>query len=249
MDDIVITVDVEWAPPEILADVVELLDERGLRATFFCTHHGISVPGHERALHPNFRRTRNPGAREVDPEATDRDFYAAILSRCTGFVPEAVGVRAHSLISDSELFQVYGYAGLQYDSSCMLPLAPRLEPVWRGDGILEIPIFYMDHWDMQEQATRFSLDALDLAAPGLKVFDFHPHLVFMNAANLGDYAEMRPHFHDAEWLRANRRSGRGARTMFIELLDMIDARSPSLTLADINTRWRASRTVGLKAAG
>ena len=249
MDDVVITVDVEWAHPEILADVVELLDERGLRATFFCTHEGISVPGHERALHPNFRRTRNPSAREVDPEATDRDFYAAILSRCNEFVPEAVGVRAHSLISDSELLQVYGYAGLQYDSSCMLPLARGLEPVWRGDGILEIPIFYMDHWDMREQVTRFSLDALDLNAPGLKVFDFHPNLISMNAAHETDYVEMRPHFHDAEWIRANRRAGRGTRTMFIELLDAIDARTPSLTLSDINARWRKARAINLKAAG
>jgi hypothetical protein len=59
MNDVVISIDVEWAHPEVQADVVRLLAERNLRATFFCTHAGISVPGHERALHPNFRRRGN----------------------------------------------------------------------------------------------------------------------------------------------------------------------------------------------
>ena len=249
MDDIAISVDVEWAHPEILADVVELLDERGLHATFFCTHEGIDVPGHERALHPNFRRSRNPSALEVPPDATDRDFYAGILSRCHSFCPEAIGVRAHSLISDSELLHVYGYAGLQYDSSYMLPLARGLEPAWRGDGILELPIYYMDHWDLREQATQFNLGALDMAAPGLKVFDFHPNLIFMNAAVESDYLEMRPHFHDPDWLRNNRRAGRGARSMFIDLLDSVNPQRASFTLADVNARWRAQRALNVKVAG
>ena len=53
---IYITIDVEWACREVLAEIVRLLNERGLRATFFCTHADIDVPGHERAIHPNFRR-------------------------------------------------------------------------------------------------------------------------------------------------------------------------------------------------
>lgn len=39
----VISIDVEWAHPEVLADVVRLLDEREIRATFFCTHEGIRL--------------------------------------------------------------------------------------------------------------------------------------------------------------------------------------------------------------
>ena len=249
MDDIVITIDVEWAPPEVLADVVDLLDERGVRATFFCTHEGIDVTGHERALHPNFRRSRNPSALQVDPDASDFEFYSAILSGCCSFCPEAVGVRAHSLISDSQLFEVYGDAGLQYDSSYMLPLAPRLEPVWKGDGILELPIYYMDHWDLREQATRFRLNSLVLDQPGLKIFDFHPNLIFMNAASEKDYLEMKPHFHDPDWIRRNRRAGTGTRDLFIELLDDVASNAGSITLRDINERWRSERTRRASAAG
>lgn len=247
MDDIVITIDVEWAHPEILADVVRLLDERGVRATFFCTHEGIDVKGHERALHPNFRRSRNPSALQVDPAATDREFYSAVLSRCRSFCPEAAGVRAHSLISDSELLEVYGDAGLQYDSSYMLPLTPGLEPFWKGDGILELPIYYMDHWDLREQATRFKLESLALGEPGLKIFDFHPNLIFMNSASEKDYLEMKPHFHDPAWIRKNRRAGTGARDLFIELLDDVASNAGSVTLGDINNRWRSARTRRVRA--
>src|SRR5260370_29652209 len=56
-DVICLTIDIDWAAPSVLHDLVERLDERGLKATFFCTHDGIAVSGHERALHPNFRHS------------------------------------------------------------------------------------------------------------------------------------------------------------------------------------------------
>src|SRR4051812_6288632 len=52
---ICLTVDVEWASAAVLDDLRTLFDQHGLRATFFVTHAGVDVPGHERGLHPNFR--------------------------------------------------------------------------------------------------------------------------------------------------------------------------------------------------
>ena len=152
-DEVAITVDVEWAHPEVLADVVQMLDDRRLRATFFCTHHGIEVGAHERALHPNFRRSGNTMVGADAATMDDRAFYSFVVSATRTFCPEAVGVRSHSLLTDSNLLPVYRDAGLEYDSSYMLPLASGLAPAWRGSGILEIPIYYMDHWDLSERAT------------------------------------------------------------------------------------------------
>src|ERR1700685_2467539 len=76
-DLICLSVDVEWAHDEVLADLVGLLDARGLKATFFCTHAGVSVAGHERALHPNFLRDGDV-LRRVGPvgaEITDGEVY------------------------------------------------------------------------------------------------------------------------------------------------------------------------------
>jgi hypothetical protein len=243
--EVVLTIDVEWAHPEVLADVVSSLDERGLRATFFCTHEGISVPGHERALHPNFRRHGNTqldaGAPTDEP---DLGFYRRIVDRARSFCPEAVGVRAHSLFYDSDLLAVYRSAGLQYDSSCLLPLVPGLTPIWRGRGILELPLYYMDYWDLTEQATGFELPALRLDRPGLKVVAFHPNLVYLNAATGQEYLDAKERYHDPDWLRHKRRSGRGARTLFHELLDSLAGGPPSEVLAGLSSRFRAEAAAG-----
>lgn len=239
-DEVVITIDVEWAADEVLHDTLELLDERGVTATFFCTHAGIDVPGHERALHPNFRRSRNTLAQSAESAGMDdREFYRYIVTETQKFCPEAVGTRGHSLFWDSDLLPVYSQAGIEYDSSTMLPLAQDLSPAWKGSGILEIPIYYMDHWDLLASATDLSLDGMSLRSRGLKVMVFHPNLIFLNAASLADVARSKPRYHDVDWLLDNRRSGPGTRTLFVELLETLSGRA-TRSLASINAECRAA---------
>lgn len=238
--EVLVTIDVEWSADEVVDDVVRLLNERGIAATFFCTHAGTEVPGHERALHPNFRRSRNPLARRVhEGSMDDSEFYRYIVAATREFCPEAVGTRSHSLILDSDMMPVFRDAGLEYDSSVMLPLAPGLCPVPRSSGILEIPAYYMDHWDLSERATDLRLEDLRLETSGMKVMIFHPNLIFMNAASRAAVNESKPHYHDAQWLLDNRVEGRGIRTLFIEMLDMLGSGSVRpRTLAEVNAEWR-----------
>jgi Polysaccharide deacetylase len=238
--EVVLSVDVEWAHPVVLDDVVTALDERGLRATFFCTHEGISVPGHERALHPNFRREGNTQLDGLPVPESELDFQQQIVGRLRSFCPEAVGVRAHSLFYETRLLSVYGASGLEYDSSVFLPLMPGIAPFVQSGDIVELPLYYMDHWDLVEQATTFGLSDLRLDAPGLKVVGFHPNLVYLNAGTERDYLDSKARYHDPDWLRGHRRPGRGVRTLFHELLDRLAGESPLPTLADLNARFRAT---------
>lgn len=244
MREVALSIDVEWAHPEVLADAVRLLEERAIRATFFCTHADIDVPGHERALHPNFRRSGNSALIGVraDLLADDRALYRHVMQQTKAFCPEAVGVRAHSLFADSDLLPVYREAGLLYDSSYMMPLAGGLAPAARGSNVLELPIYYMDHWDLGEQATAFRLAGLELNKPGLKVVAFHPNLIYSNPASAQDYVSSKPHYHDPGWLLDHRRPGRGVRTLFLELLDRLALGEKPPVLAEINTRWRHGHT-------
>jgi len=243
-----ITIDVEWASLEVLTDMRRLLDERGLRATFFCTHAGINVPGHERALHPNFRRNGDTLQRlrqQIGMDInnwTDTAVYQHVIQTTHIFCPEAVGIRAHSLFYDSDLLPVYRQIGLEYDSTYYLPMMPGLRPVWKEHGMLEIPIYYMDHLDLVEQATGFRVEGLCLDQPGTKVFDFHPNMVFINASTNEQYLDSKPHHHHPDHLLALRDQGRGVRTLFLELLDFIVARRlPSMTLGALNTMWRTTK--------
>jgi hypothetical protein len=239
--EVVLTIDVEWAHPAVLEDVVSALDERDLRATFFCTHEGIAVPGHERALHPNFRRHGNTQVDGAPPGEPDTDFYRRVVAVVQSFCPEATGVRAHSLFHDSDLLPVYAAAGLEYVSSAFLPLARGLAPTWNARGMVELPLYYMDHWDLTVHATGFELSALDLGAPGLKVVAFHPNLVYLNAVTEQDYLDSKERYHDPDWLRRKRRRGRGVRTLFHELIDRLAEGPAPRVLAEVNGRFRAHR--------
>lgn len=239
-----LSVDVDWASAEVVADLRALFDARGLKATFFVTHAGIDVPGHERGLHPNFRRNGDV-MRTITAERADlgeEEIYRRLVGAFRAFAPEAKGVRAHSLMYDSLLMPIYHQHGLEYDSSYQIPLMPELKPFWKEYDVLEIPIYFNDHFELKSGATGFDPGKLRLDEPGLKVILVHPNMVFLNAGTNEQYLAARPFHHDPERLLAARHNGRGIRTMVTELLDFIAAHNiPTLTLADVNARWRKMR--------
>jgi hypothetical protein len=74
----------------------------------------------------------------------------------------------------------------------------------------------------------------------MKVMIFHPNLIFGNAATITAVDESRSRYHDVQWLLDNRSEGRGVRTLFIDMLDMLASGSArSRTLAEVNAEWRA----------
>jgi peptidoglycan/xylan/chitin deacetylase (PgdA/CDA1 family) len=244
-DCICLTVDIDWAPDEALQEMRRLIESYGVRATFFCTHAGIEVPGHERALHPNFRRhgetlrTLQASAGPAFSNWQESEVYRGIIAATKAFCPEAVGVRAHSLFYDSLLLEVYQQAGMVYDSSYLLPLAPRLTPVLKEYDVLELPIWYNDQFDMKAQATGFHAYRLALDAPGLKVMNFHPNTFYINAVSHAHYLESRAFHKDPERLRAHRHPGRGVATLLTEVLEYIAAkRLRTAMLREVHDLWR-----------
>lgn len=245
-DCVCLTVDIDWASDEVLQDLRRRFDALDLRATFFCTHAGIDVGPHERALHPNFRRhgdTMRALAHAAGPAFADWGepaVYRGVIQTTRAFCPEAVGVRAHSLFYDSLLLEAYQEAGLVYDSTYLLPFAPRLAPVPKEYGILELPLYYNDHFDLKAQATDFQVDRLRLDEPGLKILNFHPNLVWLNAATNEQYLASRPFHKDPDRLREMRHPGRGIGTLLEDVLEQIAARRlRTATLREIHDQWRA----------
>ena len=241
------TVDVEWAHPAILQDIRELFDEHGVRATFFCTHGGIDVASHERGLHPNYRHNGStlkeltakigkPAAASID----EIDLYRHVLRTTLGFAPEARGVRSHSLFYDSVMIPLYREFGLEYDSTYQLPLTPGLQPVWKEYEVLELPIYFADHFELKTAATGFDIARLYLDRPGLKIINLHPNLVYLNAVSDQHYLASKAFYNDQKKLLDARYPGRGIRTMVLDLLEDVASRSLcTCTLGDINQQWRS----------
>jgi hypothetical protein len=243
-DTICFSVDVDWAAPAVLADLLNLFNQYGVRATFFVTHASVEVPGHERGLHPNFRRSGDTYKQlcTIWPASfqSDESVHAHIVSSTLAFAPEAKGVRSHSLYYDSTLLPLYQSLGLEYDCSYQMPLVAGLRPFWKPHEIVEIPTYYADHFDLLASATGFELESLALDRPGLKVFDFHPNIVFINAHNEADYLATKKFYHDPERLLAARRQGKGARTLLLSLLETVCRKGLTITtLGEVNAPWRA----------
>ena len=121
-----------------------------------------------------------------------------------GAAPGAIGVRAHALHYNYRLLAAYDRLGLRYDSNVVMYNRPGIEPYRLTPAIWELPVFFMDdiHLVMQHgRAGAFELESLDLASPGLKVFDLHPHHVFLNTEDLARYDRAKASYHDPDGLR------------------------------------------------
>ena len=166
---------------------------------------------HERGLHPNFRRdgdtVRSVLSTHVGDEISDSELYEAAFTRTHAFAPEALGYRSHGLRSDSSMIPIARRCGLQYDCTMRLPLVAGLRPIRLEYDLLAIPTFYADHFDMKASATGFDVKRLGLDRAGLKVFDFHPNMVFLNSPTDEHYQSTRSFYHDPERLLAHRFAG------------------------------------------
>jgi hypothetical protein len=241
------TVDVEWAHPAVLQDLCHLFDEHGVRATFFCTHAGIEVAPHERGLHPNYRRNGStlkeltakigePAVARID----ESDLYHHVLRTTLSFAPEAKGARSHSLFYDSLMMPLYRKLGLEYDSSYQLPLVPGLQPIWKEYDVLELPIYFADHFELKTGATGFDITRLHLERPGLKVINLHPNMTYINAVSDEHYIFAKAFYHDPERLLQARYRGRGVRSMVMDLLDDVASGNRiTATLGEVNAEWRS----------
>jgi peptidoglycan/xylan/chitin deacetylase (PgdA/CDA1 family) len=241
------TVDIEWGHPAVLRDVRELFDEYRVRATFFCTHAGIDVGSHERGLHPNYRRngsTLKELATGIGAAAAayidESDLYRHVLRTTLSFAPEAKGARSHSLFYDSLMMPLYREFGLEYDSSYQLPLTSGLRPIWKEYDVLELPIYFSDHFELKTGATGFKIALLHLDRPGLKVINLHPNMLYINAVSNEHYVGTKAFYHDPERLLDSRFAGRGTRSMVLDLLEYVVLRNlPTATLGEINEAWRS----------
>jgi hypothetical protein len=196
----------------------------GVRATFFVTHAHVETPGHERGLHPNFRRNGDPyrllRQRRGETALSDDEVHSHILQTTLAFAPEAKGLRAHSLYYDSTLLPLYHRLGLEYDCSYQLPLVAGLHPFWKQHEILEVPTFYGDHFDVVTGATGFDVARL--------------------ALDNDTYLSTKGFYHDHDRLLGSREAGKGVRTLLIELLETATKRRlPTATVGEVNTAWRS----------
>ncbi|MCB9537182.1 MAG: hypothetical protein H6704_13095 [Myxococcales bacterium] len=177
-----ISLDVDWAPAFVVEDILRRLRSHGLAATVFATHPLESLVPSARlevGLHPNFA-----------PKSSHGDSPEAVMSRLRSWFPTATGVRTHMLIQSSPLLARFRGFGVEYDSSLLLNDVPYVQPFDTPFGLVRVPYVWADASHLAG-GRPCELAAIDLASPGLKVLNFHPILVYLDAESPARYAEAK----------------------------------------------------------
>lgn len=219
-----VSIDVDWAPEEVIADTFALLEEAGVKATVFATHPSAVVAemgrhGHEIGLHPNFT-----GAPPQEVLSALRDLF-----------PDAVGVRSHRLVMDSAILEAFHEAGLAYDSNIFAFLVPELAGYRYHTGMWRFPIYWGD-LTAARLGGPWEPSAMSMRSGALHTFIFHCVHLFLNTGAPEHYAVARPHYHDPVALRSLRRPASGpdhrpgSRDAFLRLVEA--ARGVTVRLKD-----------------
>ncbi|MFT6397449.1 MAG: hypothetical protein ACJAYU_002202 [Bradymonadia bacterium] len=181
---ICLSLDLDWAPAWATDWISHAMSGRGLTGTFFVTHECASLPtlrkvGMELGLHPNYLAGSSHGT----TTAQVIDFVAAI-------VPEARGVRAHALVSSTPLWTEYAARGFAYESSDLLDGQAGLKPLKAWNDLVRLPIYWEDDVHLMH-GRPLELAAVGLEQPGLKILNFHPVLLALNASSLDGYQGLK----------------------------------------------------------
>jgi len=231
---IAITSDIDWAPEEVIYDMVQIFESYGIKCTFFCTHYSKCLESADKnlfelAIHPNFNPLLNGYSSSVEK----------ILEDILNIYPNSKGVRSHSMLQSSGLLNLFSERGLIYESNYFLPYYKNVQPILLWNNMLRLPYIWEDdvHWLYNRSFEKMDID---LQAKGLKIFNFHPIHIFLNTLGQKHYLQAKEFYHNPEKLLDFRNNGqiKGTRDALIHLLDYLKTNQENTyTLYEITTNF------------
>ncbi|MBW2004566.1 MAG: hypothetical protein JRI72_08120, partial [Deltaproteobacteria bacterium] len=179
----------------------------------------------ELGIHPNMLSGSTHGKTEDE-----------VLTHVMSIVPNAISMRTHGLYQTSNwLAKAAKEYGILVDVSLFLPRADNLSPhkiKWNGALLWRIPYFWGDNSEMFEDAPIWSLSDERLKIHGLKVFDFHPIHIALNADRFERYEylkSIRPlKFWDEEFIKKHANTDIGPQTLFLDLVKMLSGKGTQI---------------------
>jgi len=186
-----IVLDVDWAPDFVIDETAKLLKRLEVHASWFVTHASPAIERlktdagfFEIGIHPNFLEGSSHGSTIQE-----------VINYCLKIAPEAVSMRTHAYWQSSHL---YGYiskaTAITNDASVFMPLVRDLRPAkyWIGNrAIHRIPVFWEDDNEMKRPTPDLNFLPSKFKRPGLKVFAFHPLLLYLNANTTQAYSALK----------------------------------------------------------
>jgi hypothetical protein len=214
---IAFTIDIDWAPEEIISDTLSVFEKYNVKCTAFSTHPSPVLSKcrkdlFEIGIHPNF----NPLLQGSEKKIED------IIDELLKIYPEAKGVRSHSMLQNTGILQEFARKNLIYDANHFLPYQKGIKPFKLWTGMVRIPFNWEDdiHWTY---GYTFDSSNIDLNEEGLNIFNFHPIHIFLNTESKNRYEKAKEFYKDPRELRKYRNSQtKGSRDMLISLLEYVN---------------------------
>ncbi len=209
-DTAYIVLDMDWACDAVLEDTIELIQRLDIRVTLYITHatpvlaklRGLSSMI-ELGIHPNFNDLLQ-GTLPTGTSTTARQRVEEMMK----LVPEARSVRSHSLTTTSWLNYVFADAGLTHEVNTYLPLQAGMNlRAWRNwDGrLIRVPFLFEDSLqEFMADSGGWSVEK-HLKHAGMRVLNFHPIRLFLNAKDAQLPQEAAPARQTVAGLAAHRR--------------------------------------------
>lgn len=215
-----LTIDIDWAHDDVLADTIDLIENYDVPTTWFVTHETPLLtrlrgnPSFELGIHPNFNFLLNGDSR------AGRDALE-VVDRLMDIVPEAKSVRSHSTTQNAGLLDLFVRRGLTHECNAFIPVQANiaLKPWQLWSDLVRVPYFWEDDVACLYRQKNTPSEMSDLInLEGIKVFNFHPVHIFLNTEHLDRYENTRTWHRSPEELITHRYGGEGTRTCFLEFL-------------------------------
>lgn len=221
LDAVLLTTDIDWAPDFAIEFMLSELDKIGVKLTAFATHgSGVlkqKIDWLEVGLHPDFTRV------------SGREDFAAKFDQLLEIYPTAKGTRSHRNLFGQNTCEIAMQKGIEYELSHVQFQVPWCQAFVDQWGLVRGSYSWEDglHCDYK---LPLEISAVDLSSPGLKIFNIHPVLFYLNCVTDQDRRKAVGHIRDlaaaskAEF-DAHVVPGRGIRDLTLELFRELKSRS------------------------
>lgn len=244
LNDLIITLDVDWAPDWCIFKIADILIKKKIKATWFITHDSKGVrylrdyPNlFELGVHPNFQEGSTQGRRPQE-----------VMEYLMAIVPEAKSIRMHGLVQSSDLVKLLTEEyGIQYDLSILLRDTPNIIPhilyTKSETSIIRIPFFWQDDYELLSPGPVFSFSHPKYHVSGLKVFNFHPIHLSLNTCSFDLYQTCKVKNPITELTEEQAEvfinHEQGTMTLFNEMTDfLINCKKKGATITEIGNIFK-----------
>lgn len=243
INDVVITLDIDWAPDFAIEKAADILIEKKVKATWFVTHESKAIRrlfehSHlfELGIHPNFM-----------PGSTQGETHHDIMNYLMDIVPKAKAVRTHAMFYSAFLSKMFALDfGLETDSSIFLGEMPHIIPYevfYCKKAFIRMPYFWSDDGEMSiKQSPSFAFSKKKYNMPGLKILDFHPIYIYLNSGNITNYNLLKVKYDikdcTAEDAEPFINYGKGSGTLLREIIRKNPNPDGFKTISEIAEKWK-----------